>query len=92
MIYIAFLSFLILILIYRLVKSPTSSDSILIIEVMGNITISIIGLLALVKNLSYLMDVLIIMVFANFLVIVGFGRFLQNYHDRVENNRKNHVK
>ena len=92
MIYIAFLSLLILILIYRLVKSPTPSDSMLIIEVMGNITISIIGLLALVKNLSYLMDVLIIIVFANFLVIVGFGRFLQNYHNRVENNQKNHAK
>ncbi len=75
--YIFILTGLFFLLILRVIKGPSVSDTMLAVEVMGNLAICILGLFALYKGYGFLMDVVLVIVLANFLVVVGFGKYLE---------------
>lgn len=86
MLYILILTGLYIILLYRAIKGPSVSDTMLSVEVMGNLAICILGLFAYIKGYGFLMDVVIVMVLANFLVVVGFSKYMEQKKDKDNKN------
>lgn len=67
---ICFLVIMIFFAFARAIKGPKVSDRIVAVNLIGSITIMVIGILAIVMNESYLVDICLIYAMISFLAVI----------------------
>ena len=83
------LGILLFLCLIRSILGPRIADRIVAVNMVGTMTITIIGVLALKMNEGYLVDISIIYAMLSFLAVVLLTRvYMGTYLERKENERK----
>jgi len=83
------LAILLILILFRAIKGPRATDRIIAVNMMGTITMAIIGILVIKMNEGYLADVALIYALISFLAVVVFARvYLGVYKEESEEHKE----
>ena len=79
-----FLAILLLLCLIRAIKGPQIADRIVAVNMMGTLVMVIIGILAILLNEGYLVDICIIYAMISFLAVVVLTKVFMGIHKEHE--------
>lgn len=66
-----------IVIIYRLVKGPNSSDRVIALDTIGVCLISLVGLFSILVETSFFLEIILLLAILSFIGTVAFSKFIE---------------